>query len=212
MPKKVSLVYLCLYCHARLEPFIISLCEALSSNHTNPPFLSAIEKLCFTTKHRALAFQKDSSFCGFQSLHIGKLLMDHRASFSDVPLTPMGPLFADYVLSIFNADRVVRVEPPGKVSEGVSELSCASKPFRATRRLFRPLPSRMNARRPPPSKEWKARRLRPNLSWPLPQRKTPVPRSSSVESGARCRMAIQQMYLTSWSVTNFSSMSRPSNW
>ena len=43
---------------------------------------------------------------------------------------------------------------------------------------------------------WKARRPGRNLPWPLPQRRrTPVPRSSSVESGARCRMATQQMHL-----------------
>ena len=39
--------------------------------------------------------------------------VDHRGSFSDVPLTPKGPGFVDYVLSIVNADHVVRViQPP----------------------------------------------------------------------------------------------------
>ena len=36
---------------------------------------------------------------------------------------------------------------------------------------------------------------------PLPQRRTPVPRSSFVESGAGWRMATQEMHLASWSVT-----------
>ena len=40
------------------------------------------------------------------------------------------------------------------------------------------------ARRPPPSKAWKAWRLGPNLPMILPHKRTPVPRSSSVESVA----------------------------
>ena len=51
--------------------------------------------------------------------------MEHRSSFSDVPLVPMGPGFVDYVLSIGNADRVVRVvEAPGDDVDGVTELPC----------------------------------------------------------------------------------------
>ena len=39
----------------------------------------------------------------------------------------------------------------------------------------------------------------------------PIPRSSSVESGARRRMATQQLHLARWSVTSFSSMTCPSS-
>ena len=90
-------------CRVRLERFIICVWEPQSSIHLICPFLTAIKKLCLTTKHRALGFQKDSWSCG-QSLHITNLVVDHRGSFSDVPLTPMGPGFVDYVLSIVNAD------------------------------------------------------------------------------------------------------------
>ena len=85
----------------------------------------AIKKRSLTTEHRALGFQKDGWSCCFQSLHITNLVVDQWGSFSDVPLTPMGPGFVDYVLSIVNADRVVRViEPPSDDLEGVTELPC----------------------------------------------------------------------------------------
>ena len=52
-------------CRVRLERFIIWVREPLSSIHFIRPFLTAIEKLCSTTKHRALAFQKEGWSCGF---------------------------------------------------------------------------------------------------------------------------------------------------
>ena len=62
--------------------------------------------------------------CGFQSLNIAKLVVEHRGTFSDVPLVPMGAGFVDYVLSIVNADRAVRVvQAPGDDVEGVTEFS-----------------------------------------------------------------------------------------
>ena len=101
-------------CCIRLECFIIWVWEPLSSIYLICPFLSALKKLCLTTKHRALGFQVDGWFCGFQSLHLTNLVVDHRGSFLDVPLTPMGLGVVDYVMSIVNADRTVRViEQPG---------------------------------------------------------------------------------------------------
>ena len=85
----------------------------------------AMKKLSLTTKHRALGFQTDGWFCGFQRLNIAKLVVEHRGSFADVPLIPMGPGFVDYVPSIVNVDRAVRVvEAPGDDVEGVTELPC----------------------------------------------------------------------------------------
>ena len=52
-------------------------------------------------------------------------MVDRWGSFSDVPLTPMGPGVADYVFSLVNDDYAVRViEQPGDDSEGVTELPC----------------------------------------------------------------------------------------
>ena len=82
-------------------------------------------KLSLTSKHRALGFQTDGWSCGFQSLNIVNVAVEHRGSFSDVPLVQMGPGFVDYVLGIVNDDRVVRVvEAPGDDVEGVTELPC----------------------------------------------------------------------------------------
>ena len=51
-------------------------------------------------------------------------MVEHRGTFSDVPLVPMGAGFVDYVLSIVNADRALRVvQAPGDDVEGVTELS-----------------------------------------------------------------------------------------
>ena len=112
-------------CRVGLKRFIVSVWEHLNSNHLIRPFLTAIKKLCLTTKHRALGFQKDGCSCGFQSLHITNLVLDHRASFSDVPLTLMGLGFVDYALSIVNVDRAMRViEPPGDDLESMGELLC----------------------------------------------------------------------------------------
>ena len=157
----------------------------------------AMKKSSLSTKHRPLGFQTDGWCFGFQSLNIAKLVVEHRGSFSDVPLVPMGPGFVDYVLGIVNTDRAVRVvEAPGDDVEAVTELPCPQESpppqapklkvlFRQSRRVFGPTPPHSKARRPLPSRAWKARRPGRNLLWPLPQRRTPVPRSSSVESGAR---------------------------
>ena len=82
-----------------------------------------MRKLSPTTKHRALGFQTDGWSCGFQSLNIAKLVVEHRGTFSDVPLVPMGAGFVDFVLSIVNAHRAVRaVEAPRDDVHGVTEL------------------------------------------------------------------------------------------
>ena len=112
-------------CCVRLELFTIWVWEPLSSTRLIRPFLMAIRKLSLTTKHHALGFQTDGWSCGFQSLNIAKLVVEHRGSFSDVPLVPMGAGFVDYVLSIVIADHAVRVvEAPGDDLEGMTELPC----------------------------------------------------------------------------------------
>ena len=99
--------------------------EPLSSIHLIRPFLVAPKKLCLTTKQWALGFQKDGWSCGFQSLHLTNVVVDHRGPFFDVPLTPMGGCSVDYMLSTVNANRVVRVIGPlGVDLEGMSELPC----------------------------------------------------------------------------------------
>ena len=111
-------------CRVRLELFTIWVWEPLSSTHLIHPFLSALQTSLLTTKHRALEFQTDGWPCGFQSLNIAKLVVEHRGTFSDVPFVPMGAGFVDNVLSIVNADRAVRVvQVPGDDVEGVTELS-----------------------------------------------------------------------------------------
>ena len=46
-----------------------------------------------------------------------------------MPLTPVGPGFVDYVLSIVDVDRTVRViESLGDDLEGVTELPCPPEP------------------------------------------------------------------------------------
>ena len=97
--------------------------EPLSSTDLIRPFLSALNKSSRTTKHRALGLQTDGWSCGFQSLNIAKLVVERRGTFSDVPLIPMGAGFVDYVLSIVNDDRALRVvQAPGDDVEGVTEL------------------------------------------------------------------------------------------
>ena len=111
-------------CRVRLELFTIWVWEPLSSTHLIRPFLSALKKLSRTTKHRALGFQTDGWSCGFQSLNIAKQVVEHRGTFSNVPLVPMGAGFVHYVLNIVNADRAVRVaQAPGDDVEGVIELA-----------------------------------------------------------------------------------------
>ena len=148
----------------------------------------------------------------------------HNPRFVAWPLVLKDAGFVDYVLTVFGADRAVWVvQAPGDDVEGMTELPGPLEPpppppapklkvhFRLSRRVFRPPPPHSKARRPPPSRAWKARTPSRNLPWPSPHRRTPVPRSSSVESGARCRMATQQMHLASWSMTSFSSMTSPSS-
>ena len=124
------------------------------------------------------------------------------------------------------------IESPGDDLEGVIELPCPFAPppppapklkvhFRRLRkvfkppqphskarmprlkRVFRPPTPRSKARMPPPSKVWKARRPRRNLPWPLlPQRSTPFPRSSSMKSRAKARIATPKMHPASWSMTS----------
>ena len=128
--KEGSHWFVCAFdCRVQLEHFILWVLEPLSSIHLIRPFLTAIKKLCLTTQHRALGLQKDGWSCGFQSLHITNLVVDRWSSFSNVPLTPMGPGFVDYVLSIDNADRAVRViQPLGDDLEGMTELPCPREP------------------------------------------------------------------------------------
>ena len=112
------------YC-VRLELFTLQVSEPLPSTHLIRPLLMAMKKLSLTTKHHALGFQIDGWSCGFQSLNIAKLVMEHRGPFTDVPLVSMGPSFVDHVRSIVNVDRAVRVvEVPGDNVEGVTELPC----------------------------------------------------------------------------------------
>ena len=49
-----------------------------------------MKKLSLATKHRALGFQNDDWSCGFQSLNIAKVVVEHRGCFSDVPLVSIG--------------------------------------------------------------------------------------------------------------------------
>ena len=196
-------------CCVRLELFTIWVWEPLSSTHLICPFLLAMKKLSLATKHRALGFQMDGWSCGFQSLNIAKLVVEHRGTFSDVPLIPMDPGFVDYVLSIVNADHAAwDVEAPRDDVEGVTELPCPPEPppppstqvegaLSAIEESVQATPPHSKARRPPPSRVWKAWRLGRNLPWPLTKRRTSVPRSSSVESGTRCRMAPREMHLAS---------------
>ena len=116
-------------CRVRLELFTIWVWEPLSSTHLIRPFLMAMRKLLLSTKHRTLGFQTDNWCCGFKSLNIVKLVVEHRGTFSDVPLVPMGAGFVDYVLSIVSAHRAVRVvQAPGDDVEGVTELPGPPEP------------------------------------------------------------------------------------
>ena len=82
-------------CRVRLELFTFWVWEPLSTAHLIRPFLSALKKSSRTTKHRALGFRTDGWSCGFQSLTIAKPVVEHRPTFSDVPLVQMGAGFVD---------------------------------------------------------------------------------------------------------------------
>ena len=111
-------------CCVRLEGFIIWVGEPPSFIHLIRPFLTVIKKLCLTTKPRALGFQKDAWSCGFQSLHITNVVVDHRVLFRCAP-HPNGFQFCGLCISVVNSDRVVRViELPGDDWEGVTQLTC----------------------------------------------------------------------------------------
>ena len=79
-------------CPDRLKCFIIWVWEPLSSIHLIHPFLLVLKKFSLSTKHRALGFQVDGWSCGFQSVHLTNLVVDHWSSFSDVP-PPNGSMF-----------------------------------------------------------------------------------------------------------------------
>ena len=86
-------------------------------------FLVGLEEVFANHQAPALGFQTDGWSCGFESLNIAKLVVEHRGTFSDVPLIPMGAGFVDYVLSIVNADRAMQVvQAPGDDVDGVTEL------------------------------------------------------------------------------------------
>ena len=193
--------------------------ETLSSTHLIRPFLLALKKLLLTTKHCALGFQTDSWSCVFQSLYIAKLVVEHRGAFSDVPLVPMGAGFVDYVLSIVNGDRAMRVvQAPGDDVEGVTKLPGPPKSTPSTQvegALSAKEESVQATPTPLEGKEASAEQSGPEAS-PQPSMATPTEEDTSpkvliVESGASCRMATQQMHLASWSVTSFSSMTCPSS-
>ena len=112
-------------CRVRLGCFIMWDREPLSSISLICPFLAALKKHGFTSKHWALGFQEDGWSCGFQSLHITNLVVDHRGSFLDVHLTPTPPGFVSLVLYVVNADCALRViQAPGDDLEGGTELPC----------------------------------------------------------------------------------------
>ena len=183
--------------------------QGWSSTHLIRPFLMAMKKLSLTTKHRALVCQTDGWSCGFQSLNIAKLVVEHRGTFSDMPPVPMGAGFVDYVLSIVNADHAVRVvqagRSPGDGVEGMTELLGPLEP---------PPPP------PPPSTQVEGALSAIKESvWATPTplegkesvespeaRPQPSMATPTVESGARCRVATREMHLASWSVISFSSM------
>ena len=80
-------------CRVRLELFTIWVWEPLSSTHWIRPFLLALKKPLLTTKHRALGFQADGWSCGFQSLNIAKLVVEHRGTFFRCAPRPNGCRF-----------------------------------------------------------------------------------------------------------------------
>ena len=96
-------------CRVRLNCFTFWVREPLSSTHLIRSFLLPLKKLSLTTKQRALEFQKDGCVVVFKASISQRWCRSTRGTFSDVPLVPMGASFVDYVLSIFNADRVSHV-------------------------------------------------------------------------------------------------------
>ena len=68
-------------CCVRLERFIFWVREPLSFIPLVCPFLATLKKHGLTTEHRALGFLKDGCSCGFQSLQLKNLVVDHRGSF-----------------------------------------------------------------------------------------------------------------------------------
>ena len=64
----------------------------MGSTHLIRRFLLAMKNLSLTTKPPDLGFQTDCSSCGFQSLNMAKLVVHHRGTFSDVPLSQWVPV------------------------------------------------------------------------------------------------------------------------
>ena len=145
--------------------------------------------------------------------------MEHRGSFSDVPLVPMGPGLVDYVLGIFHVDRAVRVvEAPGDDVEGVTELPCPleSPPPPSTQvegALWwigesvqaTPTPLKGKEASTEQSVDSPEARTQPSMATPAEEDTRP-----KVLIHGECRMATGEMHLASWNVTNLSSMTWPS--
>ena len=159
----------------------------------------------------------------FHSLHLTNLVVVHRGSFSDVPLTPMGPSFVHYVLSIINVDHVLRViEAYGDVLEGVTELPCPLESPLVTQVeaalsgieesvQATPTPLKGKDASSEQSVEGVEGKAQPSMATRAREENT-VPRSSFVESGTRCWIAVPKMHPASWRLTSNSSISSPSSW
>ena len=181
-------------CRVRLELFTIWVWEPLSSTHLIHPFLLVLKKLSLTTKHRALGFQTDGWSCGFQSFSIAKLMVEHRGTFSDVPLVPMGAGFVDYV-------RVVQA--PGDDVKGVTELPGPAEyppstqvegALSAIEESVQTTPNPLEGKEASAEQSVESPVARPQPSMATPTEEDTRPK---VLSGARCRMATQQMHLAS---------------
>ena len=168
------------HCRVRLELFTIWVWELPKLNSFDPSFLVGLEEAFANHQAPRLGIPNGRLVLWFSKLEHREAGGGARGTFSNVPLVPMGAGFVDYVLSILNADRGVRVvQAPGDDVEGVTELPGPPDPppplapnlkvhFWLSRRVFSPPPPHLKARRPPLSRAWKARRPGRNLPWPLP--------------------------------------------
>ena len=113
-------------CCVCLNCFVIFLWEPLSPITLIHPFLGVLKRPIFTTKHRALGFQKDGWSCAFQSLHITPQLVEHWVALPH-PKFCAPPVFVCRLLSTRNADLFVRItQAPNNVSQ---ELLCPPTSF-----------------------------------------------------------------------------------